>query len=46
MRAWDRSIAQNTNFVFVFKNGEGPHVNMFELGQYGRYRTNIWEYAA
>ena len=30
---------------FVFKNGEGPHVNTFELGQYGRYRTNIWEYA-
>jgi DNA modification methylase len=30
---------------FVFKNGEGPHVNTFELGQHGRYRTNVWEYA-
>ena len=30
--------------VFVFKVGEGPHVNGFELGQHGRYRTNVWEY--
>jgi DNA modification methylase len=30
---------------FVFKNGEAPHVNTFELGQHGRYRTNVWEYA-
>ena len=30
---------------FVFKNGEGSHVNTFELGQHGRYRTNVWEYA-
>jgi DNA modification methylase len=21
-----------------------PHVNSFELGQHGRYRTNIWQY--
>jgi DNA modification methylase len=31
--------------VFVFKNGDGPHINTFELGQHGRYRTNVWEYA-
>lgn len=31
--------------VFVFKNGEGKHINNFELGQTGRYRTNVWEYA-
>src|SRR5712691_8851260 len=31
--------------VLVFKNGEAPHVNTFELGQHGRSRTNIWEYA-
>lgn len=30
--------------VFVFKLGTAPHVNAFELGQHGRYRTNVWEY--
>ena len=30
--------------VFVFKNGSEPHINNFELGQHGRYRTNVWEY--
>ena len=30
--------------VFVFKKGETPHINNFELGQYGRYRTNVWIY--
>ena len=30
--------------VFVFKNGTAPHINTFELGQTGRYRTNLWEY--
>jgi len=28
----------------VFKSGNGPHRNNFELGQYGRYRTNVWQY--
>ncbi len=32
-------------FVFVFKYGDAPHTNNFELGQHGRYRTNVWEYA-
>lgn len=31
--------------VFVFKKGEAPHINNFELGQHGRYRTNVWKYA-
>jgi DNA modification methylase len=31
--------------VFVFKNGDASHTNTFELGQHGRYRTNVWEYA-
>jgi DNA modification methylase len=31
--------------VFVFKKGEAAHINTFELGQHGRYRTNVWEYA-
>ena len=30
--------------IFAFKNGHTQHVNSFELGQHGRYRTNIWEY--
>jgi len=30
--------------VFAFKNGTGPHLNSFELGQNGRYRTNVWNY--
>jgi DNA modification methylase len=31
--------------VFVFKNGSGPHINNFGLGEGGRYRTNVWDYA-
>ena len=30
--------------VLVFKNGTARHVNNVQLGQYGRYRTNIWKY--
>ncbi|WP_137702228.1 site-specific DNA-methyltransferase [Marimonas lutisalis] len=30
--------------IFVFKKGRAPHINNFELGQHGRYRTNVWEY--
>lgn len=30
--------------VFIFKNGDVPHINNFELGQNGRYRTNVWQY--
>ena len=30
--------------IFAFKHGTAPHVNSFELGQHGRYRTNVWEY--
>lgn len=32
-------------FVFVFKHGTKPHRNNVELGKYGRYRTNVWDYA-
>ena len=31
--------------VFVFKRGEAPHTNTFGLGETGRYRTNVWDYA-
>lgn len=30
--------------VFAFKKGDAPHINTFELGQHGRYRTNVWQY--
>lgn len=30
--------------IFAFKNGTAEHINSFELGQHGRYRTNVWEY--
>jgi DNA modification methylase len=30
--------------VFVFKVGSAPHINNFELGHSGRYRTNVWDY--
>lgn len=31
--------------VFVFKSGKGRHINNFGLGETGRYRTNVVEYA-
>ena len=31
--------------VFVFKVGTAPHINNFGLGDTGRYRTNVWDYA-
>jgi hypothetical protein len=30
--------------VFVFKGGKGPHCNNIQLGQSGRYRSNVWHY--
>jgi DNA modification methylase len=30
--------------VFVFKSGRGAHRNNIQLGQFGRYRTNVWQY--
>lgn len=30
--------------IYVFKNGTASHRNNVRLGQYGRYRTNIWQY--
>jgi len=30
--------------ILVAKQGTQPHINNFELGQHGRYRTNVWEY--
>jgi hypothetical protein len=31
--------------VFAYKNGTAPHLNSFELGQHGRNRSNVWQYA-
>ncbi len=31
--------------IFIYKNGSAQHINNFELGQHGRYRTNVWEYS-
>lgn len=30
--------------VLVFKNGNAKHQNNFQLGQFGRNRSNVWEY--
>jgi DNA modification methylase len=49
---WSKSNAGMGSFyrsrhelVFVWKSGSAPHINTFELGQYGRCRSNVWEYA-
>ena len=31
--------------IFVFKSGKAKHTNNFKLGETGRYRTNVVEYA-
>jgi DNA modification methylase len=30
--------------IFVFKNGDAPHINNIELGRHGRNRSNVWTY--
>ncbi|MDK2741961.1 MAG: site-specific DNA-methyltransferase [Nitrospira sp. BO4] len=30
--------------VFVYKSGTASHQNNIQLGQFGRYRTNVWRY--
>jgi DNA modification methylase len=30
--------------VLVFKCGNAPHINNVQLGKFGRYRTNVWDY--
>lgn len=49
---WNKDIGGMGTFyrskhelIFVFKNGKNKHINTFELGQHGRYRTNVWDYA-
>jgi DNA modification methylase len=31
--------------IFAFKQGTAEHTNSFGLGDTGRYRTNVWDYA-
>ncbi len=49
---WNKSNAGMGSFyrskhelVAVFKNSKGPHINNFGLGERGRYRSNVWDYA-
>jgi hypothetical protein len=30
--------------IFAFKDGKASHHNNIPLGQFGRYRTNVWDY--
>jgi DNA modification methylase len=30
--------------IFLFKNGAASHRNNIQLGKFGRYRTNVWNY--
>jgi DNA modification methylase len=30
--------------IFVFRNGKAQHRNNIQLGKFGRYRTNVWQY--
>lgn len=30
--------------IFLFKNGGASHRNNVQLGKFGRYRTNVWNY--
>lgn len=31
--------------ALIYKNGTSPHRNNVQLGRFGRYRTNVWQYA-
>jgi DNA modification methylase len=49
---WNKSNAGMGSFyrskhelVFIWKSGTAAHINNFELGQHGRHRTNVWDYA-
>jgi len=32
-------------FSLIFKSGTAKHINNIQLGAYGRFRTNVWNYA-
>ena len=37
-------MSSRSLFVSARKKGTASHINSFELGQHGRYRTNVWSY--
>lgn len=48
---WSKSNAGMGSFyrsqhelIVIYKSGTASHINNFELGQHGRYRTNVWRY--
>lgn len=48
---WNKSNAGLGTFyrskhelIFIFKNGNAPHVNNFRLGEMGRHRSNVWDF--
>ncbi|WP_247807802.1 MULTISPECIES: DNA methyltransferase [unclassified Bradyrhizobium] len=49
---WNKTNAGQGSFyrsqhelIFVYRNGEAPHLNNVELGRHGRSRSNVWTYA-
>src|SRR5215203_4672367 len=49
---WNKSAAGMGTFyrskhelIFAWKHGTAPHINTFEIGQHGRHRSNVWDYA-
>src|SRR5215210_748898 len=49
---WNKSAAGMGTFyrskhelIFAWKHGTAAHINTFELGQHGRHRSNVWDYA-
>ena len=41
---WARSTVRGMSWFLSSKTGKGNHRNNVQLGQYGRNRTNVWEY--
>lgn len=48
---WNKMVGGQGSFyrsqhelVFVFKNGMGKYINNIQLGKFGRYRTNVWDF--
>jgi DNA modification methylase len=51
LAVWVKSNAGQGSFyrsqhelIFVFKHGQGSHLNNIELGRHGRNRSNVWSY--
>ena len=44
MAVWVHFYRSRHELIFAYKYGKGDHINSFELGQHGRYRTNVWQY--